>query len=114
VKRLPTPRRLHQIKRWLEKEFPCSNIRLRVVQKMSKGYGTCDGVWFPDSRMIYIRATQSRYSAVYALLHEWAHARVRNLGWHDEEEEHGVHFDVEEGLIRRRWLDGGEVESEDY
>jgi len=110
----PTPRRLHQIKRWLEREFPCSNIRLRVVSRMPKEFKGCLGVWEPTTRIIYIDKGQARPSAIYALLHEWAHARVRNLGWHNEEEEHGVHFDVEEGLIRRRWLDGGDVESGNY
>ena len=112
--KIPTPRRLHQIKHWLDREFPCSNIRLRVVSKMPKEFKDCLGVWEPTTRIIYIDKSQARASAIYALLHEWAHARVRNLGWHNEEEEHGVHFDVEEGLIRRRWLDGGDVESENY
>jgi len=112
--------RLHQIKRWLDDEFPLGAVRLRVQKKMPRGYEGCLGVFFWESPRIVIKANLPISQAIDTLLHEWAHGRV-GYPWRGERAsctldstEHSERFWGEMGRISNRYADGGQIESEDY
>tara|TARA_R100001244_G_C5076964_1_gene112859 strand:+ start:62 stop:421 length:360 start_codon:yes stop_codon:yes gene_type:complete len=104
-------KRLGQIMRWLELEFPTIYpVRLRV-EKMPKEYKDCHGTYHcPTERckaaLIRLNKKDSLSTQIETLLHEWAHARTDPDSL-SSERKHGGHvnrFYLEFGRIERTFL----------
>jgi len=107
--------RLHQIRRWLERDFPPKHrksVRLRVTKSLPGDLKGCMGGYDSDTRMIYIDSKLEWRSAIDTLLHEWAHAVVDCWGIHDwGHDGHDPFFDLYLGVLTRAWLEYGYEES---
>ena len=78
------------------------------VSDMPKEYAGSEGVcvWSEDESHveIFIQSDLSLSTSIYALLHEWAHARVNDDG-------HGDGFYLALGELERGWWETGERDS---
>ena len=116
--------RCHQVHRWLRSEYPTKKgTRLRVVARMPAEHGgnESDGVivFEPASLppLIYINASRSRSTMVYAVLHEYAHGLLVDRHPRDwDAVRHSDPFYRLLGILERRFFEAnptGERESRD-
>jgi Zn-dependent peptidase ImmA (M78 family) len=108
-------KRLRQIFKWLQYEFPHDGVvRMRVVAKMPKSMSGCFGVcaWNEKNEaMLWIGPT-SKSMAITTLLHEYAHVLTDGRG---SGEGHGNEFYQVLGQIERAYFYGGGIkDSKEY
>ena len=103
--------RCHQVKRWLEIEFPVDrNVRLRV-EALTKDSHPDDIAQCFTGRPALIRIKKGRPlgESIESVIHEWAHLRTERFGafWIREGDGHDEHFYLEEGKIKIAFRDYG-------